>query len=282
MNNLSIVIPVTDKQDLTYRALQNLDLYSDDSTEFILVDNGSVHPYPLLDCDHIIRNEQNIGVFPAVLQGLAAAENNIVLVMHNDVLIHEQGFDRRILNEFANDPLLGIAGFFGGRGVSENGGRDYAESNMQGKEWGMSYHQHSHLLTDTHPAVVFDSLALIFNRDIFYKVFPPDEQALIAPHHWFDRICTLGIVMAGYHALTIGIAFDHFGGGTSVANTAFSDFTERWVKEKGLPLEQNADYTMYMYGERYFRNRWRGKFPVRVNKDFSLTFAGKGRDISDL
>lgn len=282
MSNLSIVIPVTDKHDLTYRTLVNLVANStNDDTEIILIDNGSVVPYEQLGREHVIRNDVNIGVFPALLQGLSTARNNIVLTMHNDVLIHEYGYDARILNEFAKDPLLGIAGFFGGRGVAENGGRDHPESNMQGKEWGMSYHQHSHHLTGTHPAVVFDSLALIFNRDIFYKVFE-NELDLIAPHHWFDRICTLGIVMAGYHALTIGIAFDHYGGGTSVANPAFSEFTERWVQEKGLPLEQNADYTMYKFGERYFQNKWRGKFPVRVAKDFSLTFAGKGRDIADL
>lgn len=280
--NLSIVIPVTDKHELTDRCIRFLHIHSELEPEIIVIDNGSLEPYQPVYDEQVIRNDQNIGVFPALLQGISAATNNIVMTMHNDVLVHEPKFDTRILKEFANDSLLGIAGFFGGRGVSENGGRDHAESNMQGLEWGMSYHQHSHLQPATHPAVVFDSLALILNKEVFYNVFPPEEQALIAPHHWYDRIVTLGIVMAGYHALTIGVAFDHYGGGTSVANTAFSDFTERWVQEKGLPLEQNADYTMYMYGERYFRNKWRGKFPIRVDKNFNLTFAGKGRDIADL
>src|SRR5690348_14267499 len=136
---LSIVIPVTDKHELTKHALQNIHLYSHYLNDILVIDNGSLDPF-VSDYDNVrvIRNDINIGVFPAVLQGLAAAFNNVVLVMHNDVLIHEDGFDKRILREFANDPLLGIAGFFGGRGVAENGGRDHAESNMQGKEWGMS------------------------------------------------------------------------------------------------------------------------------------------------
>lgn len=279
---LSIVIPVTDKHELTKRCLEKI--YENSyAYDVIIIDNGSIEPYndPLFSA-RIIRNEQNIGVFPAVLQGLEAARNNTVLVMHNDVLIHEKHFDKRILDEFQTDPLLGIAGFFGGRGVAENGGREHPESNMQGLHWGQHGSLHGHIQTDKHPAVVFDSLALIFNKDIFYKVFPPEERALIAPHHWFDRICTLGIVTAGYHALTIGVAFDHFGGGTSVKNERFTEFTERWVKEMGLPLEENADYTMYKYGERYFQNKWRAKFPVRVDRFFNVTYAGKGRDIADL
>jgi glycosyltransferase involved in cell wall biosynthesis len=281
MSNLSIVIPVTDKHELTRKALHAIE-YKSEVMDVIIIDNGSVDPYKLVYDERIIRNDVNIGVFPAVLQGLSAAKNNIVLVMHNDVLIHETDFDARILNEFEKDPLLGIAGFFGGRGVAENGGRDHAESNMQGKEWGMSYHQHSQLLTGTHPAVVFDSLAMIYNKDIFYKCFPQTELDKITPHHFFDRIVTLGIVTSGFHALTIGIAFDHRGGGTSVENTAFEEFEARYIKEKGLELDINPDHTIYKLGEKYFQERWKGLFPIRVDKQFNLTYGGRGRDLSDL
>jgi glycosyltransferase involved in cell wall biosynthesis len=283
MSNLSIVIPVTDRHEFTDRCVQRLIDYAwNDNNDIIVIDNGSITPYfPQYDQVRVLRNEVNTGYFPSIVQGLLAAQNNIVLTQHNDVLIQEEYYDQRILDEFENDSKLGIAGFFGGRGVAENGGRDHAESNMVGFDWGMPGHLHGHIQEETHPSVVFDSLAMIYNKDIFFKVFSKNEIDNIPIHHWPDRIVTLSIVMAGYHGLTIGVAFDHYGGATSVANVEFDKLTARWVKEKGLPIEENPDYTLYKYGERMFQSKFRGKFPVRVNKDFSLTFAGKGRDLSD-
>jgi glycosyltransferase involved in cell wall biosynthesis len=280
MNKLSIVIPVTNQEHLTDKSVARLIEYATTDIEIIIVDNGSKVAYNNPGAT-ILRNNLNIGVFPALLQGLAATSNDIVLTMHNDVLLQERGYDARILNEFAIDPKLGIAGFFGGRGVGYDGGRSHPESNMQGIEWGQHGSIHGHVQTHKHPAVVFDSLALILRKSIFYKVFPPEDLAIIAPHHWFDRIVTLGIVTAGYHALTIGVAFDHYGGGTSVANPEFEAFTARWVKEKGMEVVNNPDYTMYMYGARDFRRRWMSKFPFFVDENYNLTYTKPKDDYSD-
>lgn len=296
---LSIVIPVTDKHEFTRKCVGTL--YANakypEQLDVVIIDNGSERPYRAeLDFNveayageskkqllpRIERNDVNTGYFPSIVQGLLAAKNNIVLTQHNDVLIHEYGYDERILNEFKKDRLLGIAGFFGGRGVAENGGRDFAESNMVGLEWGMPGHLHGHIQKETHPATVFDSLAMIYNKEIFFKVFSQEDIDNMPIHHWPDRIVTLSIIIAGYHGLTIGVAFDHYGGATSVANVEFDKLTARWVAEKGLSIEENPDYTLYKYGERMFQNKFRGLFPVRVNKDFSLTFAGRGRDLHDL
>jgi glycosyltransferase involved in cell wall biosynthesis len=249
------------------------------NVELLVVDNDSIEPYTDTAYQRVLRNNVNPGVYASLAQGTEQTSNNLVLWMHNDVLLHEKNWDTRIEREFEKDTKLGLAGFFGGRGVGMDGGRIHPEGNLLGKEWGQNISVHGHKLTGTHPAVVFDSLAMVFRKDIFYSIQVP----YVAPHHWFDRIMTLWFVSKGYHALTIGIAFDHAGGGTSVANSRrHSEFVERWCRSKGLPLDQNWDHTLYQYGYKFFRNQWKGKFPVMVDRNFNVQWGNTYDDLSDL
>lgn len=281
--SISIIIPVVDQHELTDKALDHLITNAEGDLDIIIVDNDSEMPYreetwyyrDTSDTIRVIRNDKNPGVYASYLQGMQAAKHNIVLWMHNDVLIHEYGWDTRILREFENDPRLGIAGFFGGRMVGMDGGRGHPEGNLLGKVWGQNIAQHGHLLTDTHPAVVFDSLAMIVRRDVFYAIDVP----YVAPHHWFDRIMTLWFLSKGYHALTIGIAFDHYGGGTSVGKAnRHGSFVQEWCESKGLTLDQNWDHTLYQYGYTFFREQWKNKFPVSVDKNHNVTWGHADAD----
>lgn len=280
---ISVVIPAVDQHAFTEKAVSYLydNAISPEDVEVIIIDNDSLTPYDQNDYNwnniKVIRNDINPGVYLSYTQGTAETHNNIVLWMHNDVLIHEYGWDARIQKEFKKDPKLGIAGFFGGRLVGADGGRGHPEGNLVGKEWSQNISIHGHLLTDTHPAVVFDSLAMIIRKDIFYAI----EVPYVAPHHWFDRIMTLWFISKGYHALTIGIAFDHYGGGTSVGNSnRHSEFVQRWCEAKGLPMDQNWDHTLYKYGYNFFYQQWRGKFPVSVDENHNITW-GNQKDWSD-
>lgn len=282
--SISVVIPAVDQHAFTKKAVSYLfdNAFSPNDVEVIIVDNDSLTPYDINDYAwdnvRIISNHKNPGVYLSYVQGMSQAKNNLVLWMHNDVLIHEYGWDLRIQTEFNKDPKLGIAGFFGGRLVGADGGRGHPEGNLLGKEWGQNISVHGHLLTGTHPAVVFDSLAMIIRRDVFNTINVP----YVAPHHWFDRIMTLWFIDHGYHALTIGIAFDHYGGGTSVGNSnRHSEFVQRWCEEKGLTLDQNWDYTLYKYGYNFFQKQWSGRFPVSVDRYHNVMWGHRG-DLSDV
>lgn len=269
--SLSVVIPFTDRHELTERCVKSVLDRSDDRCQIILVDNGSVNStrQTWLEQFRNVYFEENKGVFPAIRAGLDFADADVVLCMHNDVLIHEQNFDQRILKEFEKDGHLGIAGFFGARGVARDGGRMHPESNMKGLEWGQHGSIHGTMMNGTSPAVVFDSLALVIRKSILHACFTDDELDAIAPHHWFDRILTLKMVLRGFHALTIGVAFDHLGGGTSVANPAFDAATKRWCEQKGIDPVPSADAAMYAYGRRQFE-ALTGTFPVQVDSKFRI------------
>lgn len=250
--NLSIVIPVHNEESITRECIDNIYSLADGRINLVIIDNASVPAYKQRYNEVILRNEENRGVFHSIIQGVNAASNNVVLTMHNDVIIHERSFDTRILGEFEKDNLLGIAGFFGGRGVSMDGGRGMPESNMLGLKYGTHGGYHGQILIGTHPAVVFDSLALIMRKDYLTNV----NIKGMPPHHFFDRILTLAFIEQGYHALTIGIAHDHAGGTTST-KVGSTDFIKRWCQEQGLEIVENPDYTMYKYGEALFQKRWK-------------------------
>lgn len=278
-NKISVVIPAVDQHMFTNATIDALyaNAFDPNAIEVLLVDNDSAQAYNNRAGVKVIRNNINPGVYLSYTQGMEQANNNIVLWMHNDVMIHEFGWEQRILTEFNQDNKLGIAGFFGGRSVGPDGGRGHPEGNLIGQVWGQNIRDHGHLLTDKHPAVVFDSLAMIINRTIFNALNVP----YVAPHHWFDRIMTLWFVSHGYHALTIGVGFDHYGGATSVGqNNRHSEFVQRWCESKGLSMDQNWDYTLYKYGSDFFRNTWGNRLPVTVNADYSLVWR-QGRDFSD-
>lgn len=250
---LSIVIPVRNIPDATNECIDLLVKNSLGDIDIIIIDNGSDIPYtnnsPFV---RVIRNNKNIGFWPSMLQGMDVAHYNIVLAMHNDCFIYSPAFDQLILKEFEADPLLCTAGFFGGKGVGFDGSRGYPMGRMQGRKYGQSQDHHGYWIDTPTPAIVFDSLAMIFRRDLLQTL----EPATIPPHHWSDRIVSLRTFFAGYHSLCIPVEFDHGGSFTAVGTNALNTFTEDWCRERGLELNQTWDNTLYQYGLQQFQREW--------------------------
>lgn len=283
---LSIVIPITNLHEVTDECITNLRAHAVGKVEVIVVDNASTPPYTsttLYTSEHakIIRNEVNVGFWPSMLQGIKQASSQHVLCMHNDVFIWEHGYDQRILNAFADEKTAAV-GLFGGRGLSIDGGRGLPESNMLGQKYGTHGSLHGNLLTNTHPAVIFDSLAIAVDSVKLNTI-----DCTLPPHHWTDRLLCLRLLRAEYHLQTVGVGFDHGGSFTSNTQGSLHTFAEEWCARNGIPLhpdiEQgtNWDYTLYMYGKRIFEDEFRA-FTVEngylyansvwVSKDYTLSF----------
>jgi glycosyltransferase involved in cell wall biosynthesis len=265
---LSVVIPVKDIHNATKLCIDRLRVHAKGDLDIIIIDNASEIPAEDVFQDvTVFRNEINVGFWPSMLQGLKLAQSAYVLMMHNDVFIHEGNFDQRIIEEFMLDSQLGAVGLFGGRGVDSQGGRGHPEGNMLGKVYGTPQKDHGHLLTTEHPAVVFDSLAICINKNIIPLLNVED----IPPHHWTDRILCLRVIKADYHCLTVGIGFDHGGSFTS-ATASMSNFSETWCNSKGLELNETWENTLYNYGLNMFRTEFNeitgGKSQLWVDKDF--------------
>lgn len=259
---ITVVIPTIDYHYFTNKALSRAKEHAFYVNEYIVIDNNSDIPYENTWYS-IIRNEENLGGIESIKQALDFAQNDIVLVMHNDVLIHEEKWDRRIIEAFEKDPHLAIAGFFGAKGIFYDGGRLLSESNMLGKEVGTNWSIHGNNQTGISPATVLDGLALVFKRSVWMNIEIPQ----LALHHFYDKILPLLAISKGYHCATIGIAFDHGlpEGVHSVANASdiYHDSARVWAKENNVNLiNDNPDLTMYNYNKKILFDLFGEHFPI--------------------
>lgn len=260
---LSVVIPVINQHQVTKRCLELLNQYRHAEPEIILIDNGSLPEY-----EDAVHNEENLGLVESLRQGYLYSVGEVILYMHNDVLIHESGWDTRILRAFEDDPRLGVAGFFGGRGIHADGGRMHPESNMLGKEWGSPWHHHGALQIGVHPAAVLDGLGMIFRRSMLDDCGIPE----CPPHHWYDRILPLFYIERGWRCATIGIRFDHGSGFTSEKGD-YHRFAKDWCDTRGIPaIEGNYDLAIYNEGWKQFQRDWSPKLPLTVDGNYNYSW----------
>lgn len=272
--NITVLIPVIEQHDLTARAVEVLEqtrVLPD--TDVFIVDNNSLKPYaedPRFNHTTIFSSNVNLGLVKSLTEMAPKINSDIIVYTHNDVLIHEQGWDKKILDAF-NQYQLGMAGFFGAYGVDKNGGRIGACSNMLGKEWGSHGRYHGALLTSVRSASTLDGLGLIFNTDVLRSIDIPE----LPPHHWYDRILPLIFIEAGYRVATIGVGFDHRGGATS-GGQGYTDFANKWCKENGRdPSKTGPDAQIYDEGWKIFQRDWAPKLPLVVDEQWNYRWLGR-------
>lgn len=272
---IDVYIPAIDKKELTTRTLYSyINNAVLNKNTYTIIDNGSKESYKdnlaFIDA-RVIQNKENIGTYYSVLQALedqgTEFENDIVLVTHNDVVVHGE-WDGIVRHAFESDPKLAIAGFFGAKGIGERGGRIYPQSLMLGKEVGPTWKEHSDKLEQgsISAASVLDGLVLIFRRSIWKNLQKP---TFLAPHHFYDKILPLIAILNGYHCATIGVPFDH-GVSKGMSNTAnsstiYRDSGRKWLEEKNIAIvDNNVDLTLYKVNENIFLNKFSSILPVMV------------------
>lgn len=275
---LSVAIPFVGQHHVTKRCLEVLIQHAGEPLQIILIDNGSPDLFPLRDVpsragNHVtyLRNPENLGTLESLRQALDAATEPVLVHMHNDVLIHEDGWDRRIREAFEADPQLALAGFFGAPTVGPDGGRVGAHSNMVGLEWGSAWTPHGAHLTDLAPACIFDSLCMIWRVAALRQIGIPDDYP---PHHWYDRLLSVRTIDAGWHAATIGIAFDHAGSLThGKPETQWHAFADRWCRAHGIDPGDNSDHAVYHYGETLFVETYGRRLPLTIGPHYQALWA---------
>lgn len=292
---ISICVPyiISDETsyEVTKKSLKNILENSVTKPELVLIDNGSpelekfdlwsIKKFDLVKQLQKVVNDTNVGVLQTFVQGYENSSNEIIVFLHNDVLIHEKGWDQRIVDAFDNDKQLGLAGLLGSRGVMPDGGRVGVMSHMIGKEWGKcpdpqpAALHHGELMTEVAPASMFDGVGLFFRRENLKQLIEETDcfSKSKAPHHFYDRDVTLQSIANGWHCAVIGIQFDHWSGVTANMSKQYHEFGSKWCKDNGLELiDGNADLTIYKKAEQDFFNKWSGKLPLFVEGDYQYNW----------
>lgn len=164
------------------------------------------------------------------------APDSILGFCHDDVLVYEKGWDKRVMAEF-NDPQVGMVGFGGGIGfgspdlyVSEyklaNLGRWRFRSNLRNAE------QHGERFVGQCDVACLDGFAMFVRREIVERW---GGWPLGTPVGYFvyDMALSAEVRKQGYRTRLVGVDCEHISG-QSASITHLSDdhaAAHRWLYE---------------------------------------------------
>lgn len=289
MKDFAISFTFFNQLDALEKAIESAMLTSSLPHEYIFLDNGSTEDfigrlgYRFHDAK-IIRNKENKGIIEPYNQIYQACKSDWIGYFHSDIIIHEPGWDERIINKVNELEKLGIpigiVGFMGSRGADEIGARIGFASNLRGVA-----ELHGKRMEDWMPAVMLDGAALIIRKELLSKLGGFDSALKV--HHLYDYMISMDSISAGFNNIVVGIDFTHTGGITACRGDAQTYFKKavnddfELLKHYEKLKEKNKDITpeqvIMDYNIQMFRNKYvnKGYLPLYITQDWIAS-----RDIS--
>jgi len=261
-------------------ALQHLHRTIDpELTEILVIDNGSTPPYGFPD--RTIRYDKNIGGNAIMHRWMQdqwfARPPEFLAFLHVDVMVHESGWDHRVVEAFDADPILHLIGFVGSNEIDQLGGRgagtmlNYRGATFAGIGQASPAEAHGRRMTGIEPAAVLDHMSMIFRKSELEQLTP--QEGHFAPFHFYDRILSCEVLSRGGHIAVLGIDCDHFSGGTAGGSGEANELMLSWLNENGVPYDpERPDIAIYLESERRFKAKYiHNQFaPLRVLPDYSI------------
>lgn len=288
MKRLTVVVYSVNNWAWTELALKHLkETIDPELTDILVIDNGSDEPYPL-QWDHgTIRYDTNIGgnaVFHRWIQDnwFEGAGPEFVAFFHCDLMIHEQLWDRRVIEAFDGDSKLNLIGFAGSNEIDGLGGRgagtmlNYRGAFFEGIGQASPAQAHGRKMTGLEPAAVLDHMSMIFRRSELEQLTP--QEGNFAPFHFYDRIMSCEVLERGGHIAVLGIDCDHFSGGTAGGSPQADRLMRDWLDEHNIIYQvERPDIAMYLVSESLFKQKYimNGFAPLRVLPDYSIIRPGR-------
>lgn len=257
---IALGVPVLNKPQMTATFLEHLNATVVDPTSMVVViiDNASDPEYHLgalpetpFPC-YIVRNDVNEGYYSPLRTLVEMWDYEILALAHNDILIYENGWDRRLRESYVGNTQLGVVGFCGSSQVDDQGGRGQGTMmNFRGTP-GLGQAQAGLRITGLEPAAILDSMFMAFRRELAIKLLEGEEPT---PAHFYDKIWPMRALEWGWRVGILGVEIDHLGGTTLVAEPAFWHDMVRWCRAQGIAAE-NPTMALYLEAER----RWLTEF----------------------
>ena len=279
---MAAIVYSTNNLPYTRMALEHLELTScKKCTEIITVDNGSPEPFPHdLPGNRLIRYEKNVGgnaVFHRWIMDnwFNGDVPEFMAFFHCDLMIHEVGWDQRVLDAFDADPKLGIIGFAGSNEIDGWGGRgagtmlNYSGKYFEGYGQASPAEAHGRRTDRLEAAAVLDHMSMIFRTSVLRSLTP--QEGTYAPEHFYDRILCCEALEKGHHIAVLGVACDHFSGGIGPGNAQADELRKEWLEREGIPYPPDrSDLGVYVESERRFKERFGYMIPIKVLPDYTL------------
>jgi hypothetical protein len=293
LRRLAVVVYSVNNEDWTKLTVKHLrETIDRDLTGIMVVDNGSTPPYdfpPHLSYspEVLLRYDSNIGgnaVFHRWIEddwfgasGHVADLPEFIAFFHCDLMIHEKGWDKRVVEAFDADPDLNLIGFAGSNEIDELGGRgagtmlNYRGAHFEGIGTASPAEAHGRKMTGLEPAAVLDHMSMIFRRTELEQLTP--QEGNFAPFHFYDRILSCEVLERDGHIAVLGVDCDHFSGGTAGGAGEADALMRAWLDEHHIAYQEDRpDIAMYLASEFLFKQKYmhNGFAPLRVQPDYSI------------
>jgi GT2 family glycosyltransferase len=266
---ISIVTAICGALDVTQRWFDETIRNCMTDPEIILVSNGNT-PEEVMRLDQMRGSRQGdlldfpdpMGSTKAFNAGLRESKGDVVVMIHNDLLMKESGWDARLLSAFENDPgtTIGVVGIHGAAQLGRPElyrepyqliqlARALTFSNLVDAE------SHGARLTIPREAVTLDGMFLAARRADLMAWGGFDERYR---HHQYDHHLCLIARQAGRRNLFVPLVGHHLSGQT--AN--FSRYNDD-LKAKGI----DGDSEVHRKSHELFYEYWRGtgQLPARCD-----------------
>lgn len=266
-------VPVVDQHESTDRLIDSLALTVNQDFRLVLIDNDSRKPYKkpkgLPFPVDLIKNGHNRGYYWPLLQLYKQyPKEELIGLIHNDMVLYEPAWNVRMTQCFNDDPLLGLVGLCGSNEVDSLGGRGSGTMCFFRGEVGQSQDAGARI-HDLQPSLILDSLFMMFRREVVPHLGIDNDITLA---HFYDRIWPLRTIDAGYRVATLGIECDHIGGVTATGNERYRQDCIDWLEERGIPYE-NPETEMYLVAERRYLEEFREGnhwIPAQINLNWEV------------
>lgn len=205
---------------------------------------------PLRQC-----SDADVGYVATCQRAYKLTNSDVLGFLHNDITIHDAGWDVRVLHEF-EDASVGIVGFGGALGVGHPDiykiPYDYTQlarydfiSNLTDAE------VHGTRVTGERDVAFLDSMALFVRRELLDRV--GGWPLHYPPMHGSDLWLCLTTRKLGYRVRMVGVSCTHKSGGKG-------DAYVEWIKT----TKWGSDEVCHREAHKLLYHEFRGVLPVRV------------------
>lgn len=245
MIKVALVMPIMNQAESAKESFNSFkDTQGEVKIPAIIVDNGSNPPVKewlsLDPNDRLIRNDQNIGVLPALNEAYAFFGSNFdyLFYTHSDVVMYEQNWSDKLVKILEQLPDCGVAGFYGAKGIgtADIYTNPYIMQQLIRVENVSGCHRMNAAVHgfrdlrggDFEEVAVMDGFSLIVKTELIKKVGGFDKRYPV--HHMYDNDICVESLDKGYKNYVIRMDAFHHGGRTDVG--------ENWAEAFGKTKQQ--------------------------------------------
>lgn len=219
----------------------------------------------------VMRSTLNLGYYRPILKAAEWLETDeLVVLMHNDLLVLEKGWDQRVSAAFDDHPLLGILGFYGSNQVDLDGGGGNGQM-YNFSDLGQPQAE-TQRITDLQPALILDSLFLATRMQCLPLLAVNEHTPL---GHFVDRVWCLRLIEHGWCVGVLGVHVAHLGGITTNSLTGttddkrFLDEARQWCLQEDIAFDGlDPRITLFYESKRRYLTEFRdtkGLIPAHMD-----------------